>query len=244
MPVPDDKRINFFVFVIESPSAVDLYHRRSEGNLIQQAVNLNQIPCSVVTAINLESFEAALKVGLTESMRTFPDMIPMLHISAHGNQDGIQLSSGESIPWEYLSTLLMPINTALDNNLLICMSCCEGYSGTIMAKELSDEKYPFFAIVANSEKPLWSDTAVAYSTFYHLVAKGEFISDAVNAMRIASGNKTFWLETAVESRQSYIDYIAKLNAEDVQVELDENNESETPEHLNKMRKLSTASTKS
>ncbi len=97
MPVPEDQRIKFFVFVIESPSAVDLYHRRSEGNIIQQAVNLNQIPCSVVTAINFESFEASLKVGLAEAMRAFPNLIPMIHISAHGYHEGIQLSSGEII---------------------------------------------------------------------------------------------------------------------------------------------------
>lgn len=46
MVVPPDKRLKFFVFVIESPSAVDLYHRRTEGEVIRQAVNLNQIWCT------------------------------------------------------------------------------------------------------------------------------------------------------------------------------------------------------
>jgi hypothetical protein len=57
-----------------------------------------------------------------------------------------------------------------------------------MAMFIEDAGYPFYAIVANSGKPLWSDTAVAYSTFYHLLSKGEFIVNAVAAMRIASGS--------------------------------------------------------
>ena len=40
MPVPQEERLKFFVYVIESPSPVDLYHRRSEGEIIRQAAFL------------------------------------------------------------------------------------------------------------------------------------------------------------------------------------------------------------
>lgn len=90
MPLPPEKRLKFFVYVIESPSPVDLYHRRSEGEIIKQAASLNQIPCMVKTSINSEAFEAALKIGLKEAMEAYPGLIPMLHISAHGYQEGIQ----------------------------------------------------------------------------------------------------------------------------------------------------------
>ena len=66
MPLPPEERVKFFVFVVESPSPVDLYNRWSEGEIIRQAVNLNQIPCIVRTAVNLEAFEASLKIGLIE----------------------------------------------------------------------------------------------------------------------------------------------------------------------------------
>jgi hypothetical protein len=169
--ITPENRLKFFVFVVESPSPVDLYHRRSEGEIIRQAVYLNQIPCTVRTAVNLESFEAALKIGLSEEMEKYNGLIPILHISAHGFSEGIQLSDGTVITWGNLRKLLAPINNALNNSLLICLSCCEGYSGIRMAMFIEDESYPFYTIVANSGKPLWSDTAVAYSTFYHLPAK-------------------------------------------------------------------------
>jgi len=148
MPLPPEKRMKFFVFVVESPSAVDLYHRRSEGEIIRQAVYLNQIPCIVRTAVNLEAFEASLKIGFAEEMKTYEGLVPILHISAHGDSEGIQLSDGTVIPWANLRQLLVPINTALNNGLLVCLSCCEGYSGTRMAMSVEDEGYPFYAIVA------------------------------------------------------------------------------------------------
>lgn len=238
MPVAPEERLKFFVFVIESPSSVDLYHRRSEGEILQQAANLNQISCIVKTTINYEAFEAALKIGLKEAMDIFQGSIPILHISAHGFAGGIQLSSGEIISWEQLADLLRPLNEALGNSLLLCLSCCEGYSGIRMAMTEEDKKHPYYAIVANGEKPLWSDTAVAYSTFYHLIAKGHFIRDAVNAMQIASGNDRFWIETAEGAKQTYIEHISNVNAQEAQQQLEENANSEEPEHLAKLAQVS------
>lgn len=237
MPLPPEKRIKFFVFVVESPSPVDLYHRRSEGEIIRQAVNLNQIPCTVRTAVNLEAFEASLKIGLTEEMERYRGLIPILHISAHGYSEGIQLSDGKVISWADLRQLLAPINNALSNSLLVCLSCCEGYSGIRMAMFIEDEGYPFYAIVANSGKPLWSDTAVAYSTFYHLLSKGEFIVNAVKAMCIASGDQTFFVETAEQSRQGYLDYIRRVNVPAAQEQLEEKVSQEEPSRLAKLRKV-------
>ena len=238
MVVPPEERLKFFVFIIESPSSVDLYHRRSEGDIIQQAANLNQVSCIVKTTINYEAFEAALKIGLKQSMDIYPDSIPILHISAHGFSDGIQLSSGEIITWEQLANLLRPINQALNNSLVLCLSACEGYSGIRMAMTEEDEIFPYYAIVANGEKPLWSDTAVAYSTFYHLIAKGYFIRDAVNAMQTASGNDRFWIETAEGAKQTYLEHISKVDTQDAQQQLEDNIKSEEPDHLAKLALVS------
>src|SRR5215475_948208 len=98
MPPSDEARAKFFVFVIESPSAVDLYHRRGEGGIIHQAVTLSNTPCVVRTAISLQAFEACLKIGLSEAMQIYPGRLPLLHISAHGDKEGIQLSNGDTIP--------------------------------------------------------------------------------------------------------------------------------------------------
>ena len=238
MALPPNERFRFFVFVIESPSPLDLYHRRSEGEIIQQAVNLNQIPCIVKTAINFQAFEASLKIGLKEAMDAFPGLVPILHISAHGFQDGIELSSGEKVMWADLRAFFQPINQALNHSLLVCLSCCEGYSGIRMAMTTESNEYPFFAIVANGAKPYWSETAVAYATFYHLIAKGEYIVDAVKAMCVASGNEYFWVQTAEEARQGYLEYIQNINTQQVQQQLENNMAQEEPGHLEVLKKVS------
>ena len=238
MTLAPAERLKFFVYVIESPSPVDLYHRRSEGEIIQKAAGLNQIPCLVKTAINFEAFEAALKIGLKEAMDSFPGLVPMLHISAHGYGDGIELSSSQIINWNTLENLLRPINVAFNNSLLLCLSCCEGYSGIRMAMNSDNRDHPFYAIISNGEKPMWSDTAVAYSTFYHLIAKGHYIRDAVTAMQVASGNEMFWIETAEGAKQTYLEHIKNIDTQDVQQQLEENTHGEDPSHLAKLAKIS------
>jgi len=207
MPVPPEQRVKFFVFIIESPSAVDLYHRRSEGDIVKQAVELNNITCIVKTAISLEAFNACLKIGLSDAMNQFPGFVPLLHISAHGNNQGIQLSDGYVMEWKELREHLRPINRALGGSLVVCMSSCEGYSGTQMAMHLEDPDLPYHAIIGTGNKPTWAETAVGYATLYHQLYRGEHITDAVNAMQVASGNQMFWIQHAEDSRQGFIEYI-------------------------------------
>ena len=237
MPVPPEQRIQFFVFVIESPSAVDLYHRRSEGEIIRQAVELNGIKCVVKTAISLQAFNACLKVGLVEEMSSRHGFMPLLHISAHGSNDGIQLSDGYTMPWDELREHLRPVNEALDGSLVVCMSSCEGYAGIRMAMTNDESPLPFFALIGCSEKPTWGETAVAYATLYHQLWRGEHVSDAVNAMCVASGNHMFFLQHAENSRKGYIEYINSVNIVEAQENLEGRVESEPPENQHLLKLL-------
>ncbi len=215
MPLPSDQRVRFFVFVVESPSAVDLYHRRSEGDVIRQAVELNGIPCVHKTAISLQAFDACLKIGLSEAMNSLKGYIPILHISAHGDGEGIQLSDGHTMGWNTLREYLRPVNRALGGSLVVSMSSCEGYMGVRMAMYPEDPDLPYYALVGCGSKPTWAETAVAFATFYHQLCRGEHISVAVEAMCVASGNQQFWLEHAESSRQGYIEYINRTTTPEV-----------------------------
>lgn len=203
----------FFVYVIESPSAIDFYIDRSESEIIKQAANLNQVPCLVRKAISRQLFEASLTLGLKQAMAEFPNTIPIIHISAHGHADGIAFSDSTGISWSELRDLLVPVNSALNNLLLVCMSCCEGYSGIRMAMQATGNKGPFLAIVGHPGKPTWSETAVGYTTLYHQLSRGANIVDAVHAMCIASGNSNFILNHSDQIQQKYLAYISNINAE-------------------------------
>lgn len=232
--LPVDKRLKFFVHVVESPSPVDLYHRRGEGEMLRQAISLNQIPCSLRVAVNLEAFTAAIRIGLHEAMETYPNALPILHISAHGFADGIQLSSGQILFWNQLRELLIPLNRALAGGLIVCMSTCEGYSGQRMAMVTGSDDHPFWAIVGNCDKPTWPETAVAFATLYHLVANGRNMVDAVSAMRVASGNDNFFFTTADESKQTFVEFIQKIDTEEVRENLEHQIEATEPNDLKKL----------
>ena len=210
-PVLENKsgamKFTFFVYIIESPSAPDLYHGRSEGNVVAQAIRLDRIPCITRMAINREAFVAALRIGLPEAMKQIPNRYPILHLSAHGGKEGIQLSSGDVVTWSQLRELLIPINESFQGALLLCMSACESYGASRMAMEIGDAPHPYVAMIGNFGMPTWSDTAISYLTFYHLVAKGFSIPDAVNAMKIASGDAGWVIETADEIKRGYIEYL-------------------------------------
>ena len=231
--IPQEKKFHFFVYIVESPSAVDLYHQRGEGGVIQQAVRLNQLQCVHRLAVNRQAFEASLQIGLTEAMAATPNSVPILHISAHGFSEGIQLSSEEIIDWSTLKELLTPINKALEGNLIICMSTCEGYSGSRMAMLSEPDDFPFLALIGNGSKPTWPETAVAFSTFYHLLANNRYVTDAVDAMRVASGNDRFFVTTAAESRQSYLDFIAQVDTSEAREEIEGQSEAGASNNMEK-----------
>jgi hypothetical protein len=203
----EQNRYVFFVYIVESPSAPDLYHGRSEGERVADTLRLDAIPCITRTAINSEAFIAALRIGLPEVMKQFPGRYPIIHLSAHGSSAGIQLSNGNVISWLELRELLVPINESLEGGLLLCMSACEGYSACQMAMQEGEVPHPYFVMIGNFGKPTWSDTAVAYLTFYHLLAKGRTIPEAVSAMAAASGDSNWAVETADQSKKGYIEYL-------------------------------------
>jgi len=234
MAVPPEQRFKFFVYHLESPSAPDLYHGRSEADMLRRAVGLNQIHCVTRTVISREAFEAGLKIGLPDEMQKQGDRFPVVHISAHGDQDGIELSNGDRLSWEEMRHVLAPVNEALKGGLLLCMSCCQGYSGARMAM-YPDEQFPFFAIVGSGSSPTWSDAAIAFATFYHLIAKGEYVTDAVAAMCTASGCADFFYQTAVDARRGFLDYLATLNSGSVRAELQQGSNDIEPGELAKLK---------
>jgi hypothetical protein len=224
--LPPEKRVKFFVFVIESPSDHDLYNDISEGDILKEAIKLDRISCVKKVTITRIAFEACLKFGIRDEMGLHQGQIPIIHISCHGAESGIQLSNNEVINWEELSKLLAPLNKALNGSLLLCMSSCKGFAACKMAMRVDEPDSPFFAVVGSSGEPTWSDTAVAYASFYHLIAKGALIVDAVKAMNVATGVGNFVQTTASEARKSFLEALAKINTVQVRKELDESSKND------------------
>lgn len=201
------KRRGFSVYIVESPSPLDLYHKRFEGELLMKALKLAKIPSEHKLAVNSEAFNMSFTVGLSAYLLQPNALLPLLHISAHGGKEGIRLTSGEEINWHELRDIIMPINERLKGGLILCMSSCQGIQACRMV--MMEGRLPFLAIIGHSGEPSWSDTAVAYATFYHLLAEGYCVPEAVKAMRTASGKPGFQQIKATEVRNTIRDIYAE-----------------------------------
>ncbi len=199
----------FHVYIVESPSDPDLYLKRFEGEALQKTLELSGISSSHKLVVSRNALEAALGVGLVEHFKT-SQVSPLIHISAHGFNGGIQLTNGDIVTWDNLRNFLIPVNKVLNGGLLLSMSTCNGSSGCIMA--MKDENFPFFGVIGNQQKPTWSETNIAFATFYHLFSKGYEILDAVRAMNVASGNNYFTFIQSQTVRQLYVEEIKNQTA--------------------------------
>lgn len=154
-----------------------------------EALQLAGIPYCYSLATDLQTLQATLGVRLHEAINHFKST-PILHFSAHGNTDGIQLTSGAFLSWADLDLLLKPIHHTFGGGLLICLSSCESWSGMQMAMNDGPER-PFWALVSHKGKPTWSDCAIGYIVFYNRFFKDQTVEASVEAMKAATGDTEF-----------------------------------------------------
>ena len=151
-------------------------------------------------------FHKAITDRLYEAIHQFPNKVPILHLSLHGRMDGVELTNGDFLTWVDLQRSLVPLNNAMKAGLIICMSSCDGAAGIRMAMN-EDSNKPFWALIGNSASPQWDDAAVAYVTFYHQIFKDQSLEQAVEAMKIASGDENFLYFSGHEVKEDWVSYM-------------------------------------
>jgi hypothetical protein len=197
--------LNGFVFIIESPAAPDLLDGRTEGRVLSESLRIAEIPHWYSLAVDKRMFSEALGNRLAEAWRQY-GRLPILHLSMHGNADGISLTSGEFMSWNELRIFLLPLIRAMRGGLLVCMSSCFGGAGCRMAMYLDNEPC-FWALVGNKDSATWADAAIAYSAFYHLFFKQISLDICVASMRIASGDQNFEVHFGQHTRAGWQGFV-------------------------------------
>lgn len=185
--------LNAFVYIVESPSDDDVLEGRSEGRSLCESLKLAGIDHEYCPVATRKTFNKALNAKMIEAITRRDGKFPILHLSTHGNKDGLGLTDGTVLTWAELRAELQGLTMWSTGKLLIGISSCHGYWGIRMAM-FEGEDHPFGGIVANSENALWNDAAVAFVTFYHLLFKGRPIEHCVEAMKMASDDPNFYFE--------------------------------------------------
>ena len=182
---------DFYVHIVESPSPAELLDGITEGRALREFLDIAGIQYSYNLAVDLDQFKIAMKDRIVASIKEHRK-IPILHLSMHGSEQGIQLTNQygteDLIFWPQLAGYLRSIHEAIDRKLGVCMSCCGGAYGIRMAKVISEEKIPCRWIMGSFSDIDLCDAALAYATFYRRIHRGiDDVNDLIQALRVASG---------------------------------------------------------
>lgn len=199
-----------YVYIVESPSAADLFDGRTEGAALCDTFKLSSLPHSYCLAADIEQFRRAfvLEPGspFTEAFAKHSSGPPIVHLSMHGNTDGIALTSGQLVSWEDLREILSPINNALPDGLMVTFSTCGGAASIRMSMSEDVNHKPFYATIGSIKDVGWKDALIAYSVFYHNWFNGVPASRCLDLMNSASGFYGFAAYSGREQKQQYIEY--------------------------------------
>ena len=157
------------IYIIESTSVKDDNDSRSEGFLLQKTLELFEFVSSYHPVNTKEDFEKALN-GIPESklVDDFDNSIcvPVLHISAHGDENGFILKDNSRISWEMFRQYLNPVNKRCLDSLFLVMSVCKG-ANAINAARCWKNALPFLCVLGSKNDIEWKDALMASLLFYY-----------------------------------------------------------------------------
>ncbi len=147
------------VVLAESMNANDIYKGWLEGEAIVRILKLLDVEATYRTVVDRKRLSKALTEASQGGFSVF-------HLSCHANKDGFDLTSDSDISWAELAILAQD---RLQDTAL-CLSACE--AGNIaVAKEFQQQEFPPSYIVGPQTEPGYAQACVAWSVFYHSLAK-------------------------------------------------------------------------
>jgi hypothetical protein len=186
-----------FVFIVDSQSPDDLYGGYTIGMALRDALNAIRIPTVYTLAINISNFTKTFKERLPQTIQhyrhiqTNRQIFPFIHLSMHGDNNGIVLTNGDFLTWSNLKEILLTPYPVMGHEPYLCMASCNGINAVKMANIFSTG---FTILIGNVGIVLQADITVAYLAFYNsLFNKKSTFEDAVNAMRMATGDNNYKL---------------------------------------------------
>jgi len=197
--------MNSFIFSIESPSHNDFLLGVTEGQALNEMLRITGISESYSIATSLQTFQSIINLKLPQEIKK-QNKFPILHLSMHGNLHGVGFTNGDTLTWDQLRKILLPLIRAMNGGLVICMSSCFGGSGSRMAM-YTDNEPTFYALIGINKKIDVFDTALSYASFYNLIFKGHLFKSAIAGMCAATCNHEFTLYHGEETKKGYIDFL-------------------------------------
>lgn len=175
------------VFVIESPNAIDLLKGRGEVPTLTTVGRLLGHEVASLVVYSKRQFEEALKYIssidnnpkvqrniVTKRAKRF-DAPLCVHISAHGNSDGIAIGA-DDVSWQELAMAVSPVCREMHQYwgkivfvLSACGAGCQQFSHelAVLEKQEGLQDIPAYIFVTADKVISWQNAAVAWAVFYN-----------------------------------------------------------------------------
>jgi len=165
---------SFRVFVIESSYPKDFYDQQLDGIAAQSLLKVLRIGNRLRMILDLKHFKKALRDAKQYGSH-------VIHLSCHGDEEGIALANDCRLTWEEFATLFLEADFA--PQALVMSSCCGAASGIGEAFAKIAKKRPGI-IFGSKDERTYGQYAVAWALLYHqLQLKGVTKKSAQEALK-------------------------------------------------------------
>ncbi|HYD64598.1 hypothetical protein [Azospirillum sp.] len=147
------------VFIAESNAPGDFYEGRLDGFAANEVLKVRRLRTAYRAVLDIEHLERAI-----EDAADFGADI--LHLSCHGDHEGIQLSDTTCVDWPELAALLRPFASA---DRMIVLSACKG-GHVDFTKALLKSGSNVRAVFGALGDPSFSASCIAWSILYNELA--------------------------------------------------------------------------
>jgi hypothetical protein len=165
------------IAVVESPNVVDLFDGRGESEALVSACKLIGHQAVLFFAKSQREFREICKyLGAADTRHAARDQLAplFLHISCHGNDDGVAFGS-DSLKWDALVRDLEPVlsNSLYRGNFALSLSSC-GSGGHNLDEHLTERlekkplpRMPQYIFSIGRADVAWADALLGWSLLYH-----------------------------------------------------------------------------
>ncbi|MEA3469014.1 MAG: hypothetical protein U9R57_12450 [Thermodesulfobacteriota bacterium] len=175
--------IKIRVFIIECPNPIDLLQGRNEGKSLEQICKLIGHEATSFHPRSKNDLETVCKyissIDREHDGTDNPDLPVCIHISSHGEEDGLVFGK-DLLTWNELEAVLEPVcmkKTIYRGEKILIISACEAKQQKltkIIQKKLQTNNgfQPIKHIFITAGKDVyWDDAVVAWALFYNKIPK-------------------------------------------------------------------------
>lgn len=191
--MPSNNRFNTVVIVDSIPDGQMNTALRLWDDLRDISNEFSPVPrieyCRVESADDLARTIDAICVRVRSE-----EIHPLVHMEAHGDENGLELALGARVDWTHVKEMLIPLNVAMGLNLLLVLAACQG--GTFIKSIRLADRAPVWGLIGPTNELSVARVQADFGAFYKTMFKTLSPSEAIEALNSNAPTGLYFRTTA------------------------------------------------